>query len=146
MIRPIDIQNKEFSKKIKGYDCDEVDDFLDAIIQDYETLGKENQALKDRLALMTKTVEHYKQLEETMQKSLEVARQSADDIRNNANIEAQTIISKAKLDAARLSKQIDEEHIRKHQEMLNVKSEVEQYKLQVKSLCSNMIKMMDNID
>ncbi|MCC8170120.1 MAG: DivIVA domain-containing protein [Oscillospiraceae bacterium] len=146
MIRPIDIQNKEFSKKIKGYDCDEVDDFLDAIIQDYETLGKENQALKDRLALMTKTIEHYKQLEETMQKSLEVARQSADDIRNNTNIEAQTIISKAKLDAARLSKQIDEEHIRKHQEMLNVKSEVEQYKLQVKSLCSNMIKMMDNID
>ena len=42
MLRPIDIQNKEFEKKLKGYDCNEVDDFLDAIIQDYELLMKEN--------------------------------------------------------------------------------------------------------
>ncbi|MGN0148965.1 MAG: DivIVA domain-containing protein [Clostridia bacterium] len=146
MLRPIDIQNKEFAKKIKGYDCDEVDDFLDAIIQDYELLCKENQTLKDRLSLMTNTVDHYKQMEATMQKSLDVARQSAEDIRNNANIEAQTIISKAKLDAARLSKQIDEEHIRKHQEMLGVKTEVEAYKSRVRSLCENMIKMVDNMN
>ncbi|MCI5604466.1 MAG: DivIVA domain-containing protein [Clostridia bacterium] len=146
MLRPIDIQNKEFAKKIKGYDCDEVDDFLDAIIQDYELLCKENQTLKDRLSLMTNTVDHYKQMEATMQKSLDVARQSAEDIRNNANIEAQTIISKAKLDAARLSKQIDDEHIRKHQEMLGVKTEVEAYKSRVRSLCENMIKMVDNMN
>ena len=35
VLRPIDIQNKEFEKKIKGYNCDEVDDFLDVVIQDY---------------------------------------------------------------------------------------------------------------
>ncbi len=145
MLRPIDIQNKEFPKKIKGYDCDAVDDFLDVVIQDFELLGKENQALKERLALMTQTVEHYKQLEGTLQNSISVAKQSADDIRNNANIEAQTIISKAKLDAARLSKQIDEEHIRKHQEMLSVKSEVEAYKSRVKAMCENMIKTLDNM-
>ncbi|MGM9936876.1 MAG: DivIVA domain-containing protein, partial [Candidatus Ornithomonoglobus sp.] len=32
MLKPIDIQNKEFEKKFKGYDCDAVDDFLDLII------------------------------------------------------------------------------------------------------------------
>lgn len=145
MLRPIDIQNKEFSKKLKGYDCDEVDDFLDVVIQDFELLAKENQALKERLALMTETVDHYKSLESTLQNSINVAKQSADDIRNNANIEAQTIISKAKLDAARLSKQIDDEHIRKHQEMLGVKSEVEAYKSRVKTFCENMIKTLDNM-
>lgn len=145
MLRPIDIQNKEFSKKLKGYDCDEVDDFLDAVIQDYELLGKENQTLKERLALLTETVDHYKQLEATLQNSIDVAKQSANDIKNNANVEAQTIISKAKLDAARLAKQIDEEHIRKHQEMLGVKSEVEAYKSRVKTICENMIKMLGDM-
>ena len=145
MLRPIDIQNKEFSKKLKGYDCDEVDDFLDVVIQDFELMAKENQTLKDRLALMTQTVDHYKSLESTLQNSINVAKQSADDIRNNANIEAQTIISKAKLDAARLAKQIDDEHIRKHQEMLSVKSEVEAYKTRVKTFCENMIKTLDNM-
>ena len=50
MLKPVDIQNKEFEKKLKGYDCDEVDDFLDAIIQDYEALFQENQAFKKRNA------------------------------------------------------------------------------------------------
>lgn len=145
MLRPIDIQNKEFSKKLKGYDCDEVDDFLDAVIQDYEMLGKENQNLKERLALMTETVDHYKQLEGTLQNSISVAQQTAEDIRNNANIEAQTILSKARLDASKLAKQIDEEHIRKHQEMLGVKTEVESYKTRVKSICETMLKMLGEL-
>lgn len=145
MLRPIDNQNKEFSKKLKGYDCDEVDDFLDAVIQDYEMLGKENQNLKERLALMTETVDHYKQLEGTLQNSISVAQQTAEDIRNNANIEAQTILSKARLDASKLAKQIDEEHIRKHQEMLGVKTEVESYKTRVKSICETMLKMLGEL-
>ena len=38
MLKPVDIQNKEFEKKLKGYDCDAVDDFLDIVIQDYDAL------------------------------------------------------------------------------------------------------------
>ena len=70
MLRPIDIQNKEFERKLKGYDCNEVDDFLDAIIQDYELLMKENQALKDKIGLLTEAVERYKLMEVTMRQSL----------------------------------------------------------------------------
>lgn len=146
MLRPIDIQNKEFEKKLKGYDCDAVDDFLDKVIADYELLCKENQSLKDKIGLLTEAVERYKQIEVTMQKSLDVAKQSADDIRNNANLEAQAIIAKAKLDAATLSKQIDDEHIRKHQAMLSIKSEVESYKSRVRAICSAMMKTLDDID
>ena len=145
MLRPIDIQNKEFSKKIKGYDCDEVDDFLDIVIQDFELLCKENQAIKDKLTLMTNTVEHFKQMEATMQQSIDVARQSAEDIRNNANMEAQTIISKAKLDASRLAKQIDDEHVRRHQEVLRLKSQTDMFKERVKTTCDSIIKMLDDI-
>ena len=79
MLRPIDIQNKEFEKKLKGYNCDEVDDFLDVVIQDYELLCKENQTLKDKIGLLTETVERYKQMENTMQKSIDIAKQAAED-------------------------------------------------------------------
>lgn len=146
MLRPIDIQNKEFEKKIKGYNCDEVDDFLDIVIQDYELLCKENQTLKDKIGLLTETVERYKQMENTMQKSIDMARQAAEDARKNAETEANAIISKAKLDASYLARQIDDEHIKRHQEMLNVKGEIEQYKARIKSLCTNMIKMVDDMD
>ena len=137
MLRPIDIQNKEFEKKLKGYNCDEVDDFLDVVIQDYELLCKENQTLKDKIGLLTETVERYKQMENTMQKSIDIAKQAAEDAKRNAE---------AKLDASYLARQIDDEHMKRHQEMLSLKGEIEQYKMQIKSLCANVMKMVDNID
>lgn len=76
MLRPIDIQNKEFEKKLKGYNCDEVDDFLDVVIQDYELLCKENQTLKDKIGLLTETVELLQANGKHKQKSIDIAKQS----------------------------------------------------------------------
>lgn len=145
MLKPVDIQNKEFEKKLKGYDCDAVDDFLDLVIQDYDKLCKENMALKDKVQLLTQSVDHYKEIEETIQRSLEVAQQSASDIKTNANMEAEAIINRAKLDATRLARQIDDEHIKKHQEMLKIKQEVDTYRARIKTVCENLIKTIDEI-
>lgn len=145
MLKPVDIQNQEFEKKLKGYDCDAVDDFLDIVIQDYDTLCKENMALREKIELLTETVDRYKDIEETIQRSLEVAQQSAQDIKNNANMEAEAIINRAKLDATRLARQIDDEHIKKHQEMLKVKQEVETYRARIKTVCENLIKTIDEL-
>lgn len=145
MLKPVDIQNKEFEKKLKGYDCDAVDDFLDIVIQDYDTLCKENMALREKITMLTETVDRYKEIEETMQRSLEVARQSAEDMKNNANMEAEAIVNRAKLDATRLARQIDEEHIKKHQEMLKIKQDVDTYKARIKTVCENLIKTIDGI-
>ena len=145
MLKPVDIQNQEFEKKLKGYDCDAVDDFLDIVIQDYDILCKENMALKEKIEMLTETVDRYKDIEETMQRSLEVAQQSAQDIKNNANMEAEAIINRAKLDATRLARQIDDEHIKKHQEMLKVKQEVETYRARVKTVCENLIKTIEEL-
>lgn len=145
MLKPIDIQNKEFEKKLKGYDCDAVDDFLDLIIQDYDALCKQNSALNEKISVLSETVERYKEIEDTMHRSLDVARQSAQDIKTNANMEAEAIINKAKLDATRLARQIDDEHIRKHQEMLQIKQEIENYKARVRTVCENLLKTVEEI-
>ena len=146
MLRPIDIQNKEFEKRFKGYDCDEVDDFLDVVIQDFELLYKENQTLKNKIGLLTETVERYKQIENTMQQSMDMARKTAEDTKKNAEAEASAIINKAKLDASYLARQIDDEHVKRHREMLAVKNEIEQYKSRVKLLCENIVTMLDGLE
>ena len=145
MLRPIDIQNKEFDKKLKGYDCDAVDDFLDVVIQDFEQLYKENTGLKDRISVLTETVERYKAMEKTIQKSLDTARQTAAELRNSAEIEARAIISKAKLDASRLSQQIDGEHMKKQHDIKTAQAEIDSYKMRVKALCESVSKIMDTI-
>ena len=42
----IDINNKEFKRGLRGYSVEEVDEFLDQVVENYEELYKENSRLK----------------------------------------------------------------------------------------------------
>ncbi len=46
MLTPIEIENKEFKKGLRGYRDEEVDEFLDIIKEDYESLCRKIQLLK----------------------------------------------------------------------------------------------------
>lgn len=52
-LTPLDIHNKEFSKGFRGYDEDEVNEFLDQIIKDYEILIREKKSLKKSSMIQT---------------------------------------------------------------------------------------------
>lgn len=58
MITPLDIQNKEFKKTIRGYKESEVDQFLDDIIKDHENLYKENLELKDKIVVLSEQIKN----------------------------------------------------------------------------------------
>ncbi|MCL5046489.1 MAG: DivIVA domain-containing protein, partial [Actinobacteria bacterium] len=57
-LTPLDIHNKEFKKVFRGYSEEEVDEFLDEVTRDFESLIKENSSLKDELAEALKKVQH----------------------------------------------------------------------------------------
>ena len=80
MLAPSEIDNVRFSKTLKGYNVDEVDDFLDQLTADYEKLYKENAELRDKTENMTKELEQYKKMEYTLQNTLVVAQTAANDI------------------------------------------------------------------
>ena len=99
MITPIEIEEKDFSKKMRGYDMDEVDEFLDLIILDLqdllverETLLAENQKLKEE------NEEHIKSQKHVME-TLDSAKRLMKDISDSAEKRADIIIQNAKMDA-----------------------------------------------
>lgn len=49
MLTPVDIENKEFNKSFRGYDIDEVEEFLQTLVTDYEKLYRENASLKEKM-------------------------------------------------------------------------------------------------
>ncbi len=99
MITPLDIQNKEFKKSVRGYNESQVDAFLDQIMVDYEQLYKENLEMKEQLERDTKQVEKYQQMEETLKETLVVAQSTADDLRSNALKKADLTVEEAELKA-----------------------------------------------
>ena len=73
MLTPLDIHNKEFKRSFRGYNEDEIDDFLDQVVNDYEKLFRENDNLKEELARMKKDNAQYQKLENNLKETLLIA-------------------------------------------------------------------------
>ncbi|GIO97917.1 septum formation initiator [Paenibacillus lautus] len=101
-LTPLDIHNKEFARRIRGYDEDEVNEFLDQIIKDYESVIRENKELGNQLISMQERLDHFSNIEETLSKTIIVAQEAADELKNNAKKEAQLIIKESEKNADRI--------------------------------------------
>ena len=96
MLTPLDIENKKFTRTLKGYNVDEVDDFLDQLTLEYEKLYKENAEFKSKFDEQQKEIERFKTVERTLQNTLVMAQTTAEDIKNMAQKQADQIINEAK--------------------------------------------------
>ena len=67
-LTPLDIHNKEFSRGFRGYDEDEVNEFLDQIIKDYEILIREKKETEERLNSLNERLGHFTNIDETLNK------------------------------------------------------------------------------
>ncbi|MBQ5419346.1 MAG: DivIVA domain-containing protein [Selenomonas sp.] len=89
MLTPMDIHNKDFKRSFRGYNEDEIDDFLDKVVNDYEKLFRENDKLKADLARSQKDIEQYQQLEKNLKDTLLVAQRTAEEVTSNARNNAE---------------------------------------------------------
>ncbi|WP_027091054.1 DivIVA domain-containing protein [Cohnella thermotolerans] len=101
-LTPLDIHNKEFARRLRGYDEDEVNEFLDQIIKDYEAMIRENKELQNQVAALQEKLSHFANIEETLSKTIIVAQEAADELKNNAKKEAQLIVKEAEKNADRI--------------------------------------------
>lgn len=85
----MDIHNKDFKRSFRGYNEDEIDDFLDKVVNDYEKLFRENDRLKEDLARAQKDNEQYQQLEQNLKDTLLVAQRTAEEVTSNARKNAE---------------------------------------------------------
>ena len=108
MITPSDIENKEFRRVKKGFDPDEVDEFLDLIIVDMEKLIKENRRLKDELAKVSSQVDKHVNSESTVYETLAAAKQLMNDIAASAERRAEILLKNAELQADMITREAKE--------------------------------------
>ncbi|MGM7684282.1 DivIVA domain-containing protein [Cytobacillus sp. Hm23] len=101
-LTPLDIHNKEFSKGFRGYDEDEVNEFLDQVIKDYEIVIRQKKELEDKVTDLTERINHFTSIEETLNKSIVIAQETAEEVKRNAEKEAKLIVKEAEKNADRI--------------------------------------------
>lgn len=147
MITPLDIENKKFSKQMmNGYSVEEVDDFLDDLTVDYTKSYKESNELKTKVEELTKNLEHYKTIEETLQNTLIMAQKTAEDVKNVAKQQADQIINEAKGTASKQANDLENEIIMKKKELEDVKKQFDIYKAKMESLLISQLELIKDIN
>ncbi len=105
MITPLEIENKEFSKSVRGYKAEEVDEFLDEIILDLQALLAEREQLKAQVEKLNQDMVQYKKSESSVLNTLESAKKLMNDISESAEKRAEIIIRNAQMDAESIQRE-----------------------------------------
>ncbi|RRK11577.1 DivIVA domain-containing protein [Lactiplantibacillus garii] len=100
VLSPDDIHNKEFSTKLRGYNIDEVNDFLEQIIKDYQITLKQNKDLQERLDASEGKLKYFNELKDSLNQSILVAQEAADKVKTNSKKEADIITREAQKQAS----------------------------------------------
>jgi cell division initiation protein len=133
-ITPIDIQQKQFKVKFRGFDMEEVYSFLEIIREELEELLKENTMLKEKLTILENQIEEYKKIEQSIRDTLMTAQQLVDEYKNNAKKEAELILKEAEIKAENIIKEAQDKVVKIHEDIVDLKGIRRHFKEEIKRL------------
>ncbi len=142
-ITPLDIQQKQFPMKFRGFDVEEVYAFLEVVREEMEDLLRDNASLKENMHRMETQIKDYKDMETTLRETLMTAQQMVEDYKTNARKEAELLVREAELRADSLLKEAQEKVINIHEDIVDLKGIRRHFKEEVKRLVENHLKMIE---
>ena len=147
MLTPLDIENKKFSKQImNGYNVEEVDDFLDEIGVDFAKKQTEVNEASKKIEELNASLEHYKNIEETLQNTLLMAQSTAEEVKNIAKQKADQIVTDAKASSQKEVDFIQNQILMKKKELEDVQKQFDIYKAKMESLLISQLELIKEIN
>lgn len=143
MLKPMDIHNKEFKKSMRGYDAEEVDEFLDEIIVDYEKMQREIDMLKTQLSNYSENMNNYREKEISLNNALVSAQRFADQLKQDAEGRAAEIIAQAEEEAQKIIGNTEEKYNKVLNDYTTLASRYHDAKETLKEYFQNQIQMLD---
>lgn len=143
MLKPMDIHNKEFKKAMRGYDAEEVDEFLDEIIVDFEKMQRELDVLKTQLSNYSENMNSYREKEISLNNALLSAQRFADQLKRDAEAKAAEIIAQAEEEAKKIIGGTEEKYNKVLADYTMLANRYHDAKETLKEYFQNQIAMLD---
>lgn len=142
-ITPLDIRHKEFARTMRGYRDADVDEFLDEITEEFERLFNENIDYRERVETLEEKISQYKNIEETLQKTLISAQQQAEELKQNAQKEADLIMRDAELKSRSNVNDSYAERQKVQRSVQALKQKYDDLKYQLRKIVDAYVKILD---
>ncbi|MGI5857850.1 MAG: DivIVA domain-containing protein [Tepidanaerobacteraceae bacterium] len=140
----MEIQKKEFGKSIRGYNKEEVDEFLDRLLQSYERIYKENRDLKEQIELLEEKMQGYKDIEATLKNTLVLAEKTAEDVRINAQKEREAVLKQAYLQAEKILQRAEQKCNQLNDKNEELRRQFYLYKIRFKNFLQSQLEYLES--
>ncbi|HMN17819.1 MAG: DivIVA domain-containing protein [Ignavibacteriota bacterium] len=101
-ISPLEIRQQEFTKKMRGFDPDEVQSFLESLADEVQRLSEDNDTLKSEVENLTEQINEYKKIEKNLQDTLLKAQENSTKSFEAAKKQTSLMLKEAELKAAQI--------------------------------------------
>ncbi len=142
-LTPQDIQSQQFHVRFRGFDMDEVDDFLEKVADQMLTVIQENKQLKERLEELGRELAAYRDQEKSFQKAMVSAQQIADEMRKKSEQEARTIVAEAREEAENLRQQAHNEVAAIERRLDDLRGQKETIKEELRAMLNTYLSRLD---
>jgi cell division initiation protein len=142
-ITPLDIQQKQFPMKFRGFDVEEVYAFLEIIREEMEDLLRENASLKENVQRLESQIKEHRDMETALRETLLTAQEMVEDYKTNARKEAELVVKEAELKADAVLKEAQEKVIKIHEDIVDLKGIRRHFKEEIKRLVESHLKMLE---
>lgn len=101
-ITSLEIKDKSFSTKFRGFDPEEVDEFLDIVVRDYETLVRSNHDKEQQIRNLEERLSYFDEMKDSLSQSVLIAQDTAERVKQAATERSHNIIHHAEQESQRL--------------------------------------------
>ncbi|MFH1014639.1 MAG: DivIVA domain-containing protein [Nitrospirota bacterium] len=142
-ITPLDIQQKQFPMKFRGFDVEEVYAFLEVVREEMEDILRENASLKEAVQRAESQIKDFKGMESTLRETLMTAQNMVEDYKTNARKEAELLVREAEIRTETMLKEAQEKVIKIHEDIVDLKGIRRHFKEELKRLIEGHLKMLE---
>lgn len=138
-----DIENKYFSRAMRGYTVSEVDEFLDRVAEDIQEYSLRCAELERRIDRLEEQIREYENLKETLQGTLLMAQKSAEAKEEAASRQAETLLSEARLKSEQIVLEASAAKDRERRELQRLRQMKQEFKAEFRALLSRFASLSD---
>ena len=142
-ITPLDIQQKQFPMKFRGFDVEEVYAFLEIVREEMEDLLRENASLKEQVHRSENQIKEYRDMETTLRETLMTAQQMVEEYKTNARKEAELLLREAEIKADGVMKEAQDKVVKIHEDIVDLKGIRRHFKEELKRLIESHMRMLE---
>ena len=137
---------RKFNNSFPGYNKNEVNSFIQNVTTEYESMLNKLKSRDSEIINLKKELEHYKNLESTLNRAILIAEESSQNIKKTAFDESKIILEDAKKNASRIVNNalIKAEKVETEANIL--KRQVESYKRRYKNILEDQLNEIEKLD